>query len=129
MLLDSKLLDEVTEQAKLSPRLRMNYNLHESLDAKAQRLFNAVEPGTKLAIHRHPHTAETYMVVRGHIRIYFYNDNKEIISEFDVNPLEGRYGVQIPKMQWHSMDVLESGTVIFSVKDGPYIPSAPEDLL
>lgn len=129
MIIDNKLLDEVTEKAKQSPRLRMNYNLHESLDAKAQRLFNALEPGTELPIHRHRHTAETYMVVRGHIKVIFYNENKEVTQEFDLDPLKGNYGVQIPQNQWHTLEVLESGTVIFEVKDGPYMPSAPEDIL
>ena len=129
MIIDNKLLDEVTRQAKDSSRLRMNYNLHESLDAKAQRLFNALEPGTVLPIHRHPHTSESYMVIRGHLRVMLYNDNKEIIEEYDLNPSMGRYGVNIPKNKWHCLEVLESGTVIFEVKDGPYMPLSPEDTL
>ena len=60
LVIDKELLDGVTAQAKASPRLRMNYNLHDSLEAKAQRLMNAMEPGTDLPIHRHTHTAETY---------------------------------------------------------------------
>ena len=76
MLIDNNLLDQVTEQAKSSERLRMNYNLHDSLDAKAQRLLNALEPGTILSIHRHRHTAETYIVLRGSIIVIFYDDNK-----------------------------------------------------
>ena len=44
LVIDKELLDGVTAQAKASPRLRMNYNLHETLDAKAQRLLNALEP-------------------------------------------------------------------------------------
>ena len=59
MLLDNQLLDKLTEEAKQSPRLRTHYNLHESLDAKAQRLFVALEPGTPLPIHRHRFTNET----------------------------------------------------------------------
>jgi len=61
MLIDDNLLDKVTEQAKARVRLRMNYNLHDSLDAKAQRLLNALEPGTVLPVHRHRQTAETYI--------------------------------------------------------------------
>ena len=64
-LIDKNIVDTITEQAQESPRLRMNYNLHDNLDAKAQRLFNALEPGTVLPIHRHRHTAETYILVRG----------------------------------------------------------------
>ena len=73
MTIDDRLLDEVTEQAQESPRLRMNYNLHDSLDAKAQRLINVLLPGTILPIHRHRHTAEAYILLRGKINVMFYN--------------------------------------------------------
>ena len=91
MLIDKKLLDEVTEQAKVSERLRMNYNLHDSLDAKAQRLLNALEPGTMLPVHRHRHTAETYIVLRGSIRVLFYDENRNPAGEFQVSPAERVY--------------------------------------
>jgi len=129
MLIDDHLLDEVTERAKGSERLRMNYNLHDSLEAKAQRLLNALEPGTLLPIHRHRHTAETYIVLRGAIKVLFYDDTRMITSEFMVKPHEGSYGVHIPAGQWHTLEVLESGTVIFEVKDGPYAHLKPEDIM
>ena len=81
MIIDNTLLDQVTQQAKMSPRLRMNYNLHDSLDSKAQRLFNALEPGTELPVHRHLHTSETYIVVRGRMNVLFYNDDKQLTEE------------------------------------------------
>ena len=129
MLIEEKLLDSVTSRAKTSDRLRMNYNLHDSLDAKAQRLLNALEPGTELPIHRHQHTAETYIVLRGAIKVLFYNDERMLTNEFMINPLEGRYGIHIPAGQWHTLEVLDSGTVIFEVKDGPYVPLQPEDII
>ena len=129
MLLDNQLLDKLSDEAKQNPRLRTHYNLHESLDAKAQRLFVALEPCTPLPIHRHPATNETQMIIRGHIKVLFYNDQKEVTEEIDLNPSMGRYGVHIPKGQWHTLEVLETGSVILEVKDGPYTPSAPEDIL
>lgn len=129
MLIDNALLDSITLQAKESPRLRMNYNLHESLDSRAQRLFNALEPGTMLPAHRHPNTAETYVLLRGKLKVLFYNDKKEVTDEYSLDPLEGNYGVHIPKGQWHTLEVLESGTVIFEVKDGPYTPITLDNLL
>lgn len=63
MIITNKLLDTISSQAKESPRLRMNHNLHETLDAKVQRLFNAMEPGTVIPIQRHQNTAETLMLV------------------------------------------------------------------
>lgn len=128
-IINDELLDQVTAQAKESPRLRMNHNLHENLEAKAQRLLNALEPGTVLPIHRHQTTAETYFVLRGRLRVQFYNDSKEIVEECELNPQNGNYGVNIPAGQWHTLEVLESGTVIFEVKEGPYIPITPENLL
>lgn len=129
MLINGKLLDEVTEKAKLNNRLRMNHNFHDSLDAKAQRLLNALEPGTILPIHRHQNTAETYIVLRGSIKVLFYNDEKQLTAEFLIDPTLKEYGLHIPAGQWHTLEVLESGTVIFEVKDGPYAPLGKEDIL
>ncbi|MDD4590199.1 MAG: WbuC family cupin fold metalloprotein [Parabacteroides sp.] len=128
MLIDDNLLDKVTEQAKASGHLRMNYNLHDSLEAKAQRLLNALEPGTVLPVHRHRHTAETYIVLRGCIKVLFYNDDRVLTDEFLVHPDNKVYGMHIPAGQWHTLEVLESGTVIFEVKDGPYAPLQPDDI-
>lgn len=128
MIINDELLDKVTAEAKASPRLRMNYNLHENLDAKAQRLINVLLPGTALPIHRHRHTAETYVILRGKMFVVFYNDLGAQIERFLLDPTIGNYGVQIPKGQWHSIEVIEP-SAIFEVKDGPYIPLQPEDIL
>lgn len=128
-LINNELLDDVTGEAKTSSRLRMNYNFHDRLDAKAQRLLNALEPGTVLPIHRHPHTAETYLLLRGRVRVMYYNDQKEETENVLLDPLCGNYGVHIPANQWHTLEVLESGSVIFEVKDGPYMPLGENDIL
>lgn len=127
MIIDDKLLEGILAQAKNSSRLRMNYNLHESLDSKAQRLLNALEPGTVLPIHRHRYTAETYVLLRGRIDVLFCNDSGVETVRYSLDPKSGNYGIQIPKGQWHTLEVREP-SVIFEVKDGPYIPLAPEDM-
>lgn len=129
MIIDKNLLDAVSAQAKRSDRLRMNYNFHDSLDAKAQRLLNALEIGTVLPIHRHQHTAETYLLLRGKLRVIFYNDLGEESSSFHLDPLTGNYGLHIPAGQWHALEVLEKDSVIFEVKDGPYLSLQEEDIM
>lgn len=129
MIIDKNLLDEVSAKAKVNERLRMNFNFHDSLDSKAQRLLNALEIGTVLPIHRHRHTSETYILLRGKIRVMFYNEVGAETESFILNPLDGNYGVHIPVGQWHTLEVLENDSVIFEVKDGPYMPLEPEDLL
>ncbi len=128
MIIDNKLLDEVTQQAEQSPRLRMNHNFHESLDARAQRLVNVLLPGTLLPIHRHRHTAETYVLLRGKMFVIFYDSLGGQTDRFLLDPSTGNYGVHIPKGQWHGIEVLEP-SAIFEVKDGPYTPLQPEDIL
>jgi cupin fold WbuC family metalloprotein len=97
MVIDENLLNKVAEQAKASPRLRMNYNFHESLDAKAQRMLNALEVGTVLPIHRHLHTAETYVLLRGQLDVMFYDETGREIERIYLDPLQGQFGVHIPK--------------------------------
>ena len=127
MIIDSKLLDEVEARAAESPRLRMNFNLHESLDAKAQRLVNVLLPGTPLPVHRHRHTAETYVLLRGRMYVVFYNELGAETQRFLLDPAAGNFGIQIPKGQWHGVEVIEP-SAIFEVKDGPYTPLEPEDI-
>jgi len=106
----------------------MNHNFHDSMEAKSQRLLNALEPGTEIPIHRHRTTAETYILLRGTIRVLFYNIKRELIETIELNPLTGKYGVDIPAGQWHTLEVQEPGTVIFEVKDGPYRALGEEDI-
>lgn len=129
MRIDEELLNRISIEAANSARLRMNYNLHSSLEAKAQRLLNALEIGTVIPIHRHCHTAETYVLLRGKIRVMFYNDLGGEVTSFMLDPLTGSYGIHVPRGQWHTLEVLEQGTVLFEVKDGPYTPLSPEDIL
>ena len=68
-LIDKQLIDEVSRQAKQSDRLRMNHNFHQSLDDKFHRFLNAVEPGTKVEIHRHPTKDESFVLLRGRVRV------------------------------------------------------------
>ena len=127
-IIDKELLDVTTLKAQESPRLRMNYNFHESSDAKSQRLLNALELNTEIPIHRHQNTAETYILLRGSLEVKFYDNLFNLIDLAILNPAEGKYGVNIPAGQWHTLKILEPGTVIFEVKDGPYLPLEPENI-
>lgn len=128
MIIDDKLLDSITAEAEGSPRLRMNRNLHDSLDAKAQRLINVLLPGTVLPIHRHRHTAETYILLRGRMDVVFFNDMGGAVARFSLDPRQGNYGQHIPAGQWHTVEVMEPSAIL-EVKDGPYTPIQPEDTL
>ena len=128
MLIDKYLLDEVASKARASERLRMNYNLHESLEDSVQRMLNALEPGTVLPIHRHQHTAETYALLRGRIDVMFYDERGTEVQRFELDPTRGAYGVHIPAGQWHTLEVHESA-VILEVKEGPYMPLQANDIM
>ena len=128
MILDDTLLDDLEAKAKQSPRLRMNLNLHDSIDSKAQRLLNALMPGTVIPIHRHRHTAETYAILRGRMFVVFYDSMGGAVERILLDSRSGHYGVHIPKGQWHAVEVIEP-SVILEVKDGPYMPLQPEDTL
>ena len=128
-VIDSILLDEVSAQAQKSDRLRMNYNFHGSLEDKCHRFLNAVEPGTMVEIHRHPTKDESFVILRGRVRVNTYNDDGSVLESVVLCPEEGRYGVDIPKGVWHNIESLESGSVIFECKEGPFVPHEVEGIL
>ena len=119
-IIDEQLLNEVGAQAKESPRLRMNYNFHQSLDELCHRFINAVEPGTVVPIHKHPTKDETFVILRGKVRVNTYNDDGSIIESIELSPNDGRYGVNIPKGVWHKLECIEEDSVIFECKEGPF---------
>lgn len=127
-LISDELLDGVTSEAQASPRLRMNYNFHASLDAPIHRLLNALEPGTYLPPHRHTDKEETYVVLRGSLLAFFFDDLGNITDKVTLNPSAGVYGLEIPSGTWHSIISLETGTVIFEIKSGPYVPLPSGDI-
>ncbi|MDR0988445.1 MAG: WbuC family cupin fold metalloprotein [Prevotellaceae bacterium] len=127
-IISEQLLDEITHQAQHNPRLRMNHNLHETVNDPIQRLLNAVEPNTYLPPHRHADKEETYLVLRGSLITFFFDDEGNVTGSICLSPANGRYGLEIPRNTWHSIVVLESGTVIFEVKRGPYHPLPAEDV-
>lgn len=129
MKITQALMDELTAEAKASPRLRMNRDLRNSPEDKSQRMLNAIEPGSPLPIHRHMKSSETVVCLRGHLREIFYNDKGEVTDVIDLAPNSDCVVLNIPIGQWHTVEVLESGTVIMEVKDGAYEPTGPEDIL
>ena len=152
MNFDNKVLDELTQRAMESPRLRMNLDLRNSPEDGSQRMLNALEPGTVLPIHRHRTTSEVVVMLRGRAVQEYYDDEGRVVASFELRSwgdarsksgmTEVESGVtegeamtevvcamSIPAGQWHKLVALESGTVIFEAKDGPYEPISPADIL
>ena len=124
------LMDSLTEQAKASPRLRMNMDLRNSAEDKSQRMLNAIEPGSPMPIHRHQKTSETVVCLRGRLVEEYYDEMERVCTEaIELSPHGPVVALNIPAGQWHTVRSLESGTVILEMKDGPYEPFSEVDIL
>ena len=128
MVFDTEFFDRLSEQAQASPRLRMNYDLRNNSQDQSQRMFNALQPGTVLPIHRHPTTTETVVILRGAFTEVFFDDEGHETARYLLNPQKGLHGLYIPAGQWHTIEVHEP-SVLIEVKDGPYAPIAECDVL
>lgn len=127
MIIDKQILDELSAQAKASPRLRQSLDLRNSASDGSQRMLNALEPGTVMPIHRHLGSSETCVCIRGHFEEYFYDSEGHLTETIDMVP--GGVVLNIEAGQWHSLKCLESGTALLEAKDGGYAPLGPEDIL
>lgn len=130
MKITQAILDQLTEQAKASPRLRMNLDLRNGEYDQSQRMLNAIEPGSPLPIHRHQKTSETVVCLRGRLVEEYYDELERICTErIELSPNGPIVAVNIPAGQWHTVHALESGTVIMEMKNGPYEPLQDCDVL
>ena len=99
------------------------------LHSVLHRLLNALEVGTVVPIHRHPTKDESFVLLKGKIRVNLFNDAGNVTESVVLNPSDGVYGVDIPKNVWHNVECLESGSVIFEVKEGPFVPHDKDGIL
>ncbi|HEX9021001.1 MAG TPA: WbuC family cupin fold metalloprotein [Nitrospirota bacterium] len=122
--IDSALLDVLTRKAKESPRKRMNFNLHQETTDPVQRLCNAIEPETYIRPHRHaePATSEVFLLLRGSAVLLLFDGSGRVTEQAVLSPRGPLFAVEIPAGTWHAMASLESETVFFEVKRGPYVP-------
>ena len=128
MKITQEILDQLTEAAKQTPRLRANLDLRNGPEDQSQRMLNAIEPGSPLPIHRHRKSSETVVCLRGRLVEEFY-DGQTCTETIELTPNGPVFVLNIPAGQWHTVRALESGTVIIEMKDGPYEPIGPEDVL
>ena len=129
MILNKKLMEDLSAQAKEHPRLRQAFDLRTTPNDSSQRILNAVEPGTILPIHRHRGSTETIIVLRGKVVQHYYDDNGNKTASYELAPNSAQVGMSIPVGQWHALESLEEGSVIFESKDGAYQPLSAEDIL
>ena len=127
-IIDEQLINGVVEQAKKSPRLRMNYNFHQSLQDKCHRFLNALEPGTQIPVHHHPTKDETFVILKGKVRVSTYNNDGELLESCVISQESGVYGVDIPKNVWHGLECLEP-SVLLECKEGPFVEHEVDGIL
>ena len=127
-IIDEQLMNGLAKEAKNSPRLRKNYNFHQSLQDKCHRFLNALEPGTFIPVHHHPDKDETFVILRGKVRVTTYNDEGEIVESCIISHESGRYGVDIPKNVWHGLECLEP-SVLLECKAGPFVEHEVDGIL
>ena len=122
----SEIIDNVILQARTSPRLRMNYNFHPELSDPVQRLLNALEPWTYIRPHKHTTKEESFVLLRGTILAVSFNDDGTIRDPAVLNQETGIQGIEFEENCFHMLTALETGSAVFEIKEGPYVPHSEE---
>lgn len=137
-------LGKLFEQATMNPRLRQSFDLRTFSADTSQRMLNALLPGTVVPIHRHEDTTESVICLCGKLDLVIYEevvtyenaaseavpmgiDAQDVtrkveyreVQRINLSPAKAKYGCQIPKGAWHTVEVIEP-SVIFEAKDGAY---------
>lgn len=129
MIIDNKILDELTDKAKDNPRLRHAMDLRNSPEDRSQRMLNALEPGTVMPIHRHHGSSETVAILRGKIRWCFYDEEGKEVENVLLDANGEVRILNVERDRWHSLVCLESGSVLYESKDGPYHPLEVDEIM
>jgi cupin fold WbuC family metalloprotein len=128
-IINQKVLDQLSLEASGSERLRKNLNLHDDYADPCQRLFIAMEPGTYIRPHRHtdPPKPECFMAVRGKLALLVFDDDGEVKQVLPFGDGCDTLAIDLPAGEWHSIIVLDPGSIFFETKPGPYVAMSDKD--
>lgn len=129
MVIDNKILDDLSAQAKKNPRLRLSMDLRNGPEDLSQRMLNALEPGTIMPIHRHHVSSESVVLLRGKIEWVFYDDNGSVTERVTLDANGEPRMINVERYRWHSLVCLESGSVLYESKNGAYAPLAEDEIM
>ena len=123
--IDLNVLNKTSQMARLSSRLRMNYNFHSEAEDPMQRMLNAMEPGTYIRPHKHEHPdkREVFFALKGTLCLVEFEDDGRIRDYTLLAPDSDCVGAEIPARTYHTVISLETGSVAYELKDGPYNPA------
>lgn len=122
-IITNELLSDLSHKAASLPRKRLNFNYHEDLADPINRMLNAFEPGTYIQPHKHenPDKREVFIILKGSLVTVIFDGSGNPLEFILLNHLNGNHGIEIPPGTWHTVFSLESGTVAYELKDGPYL--------
>jgi cupin fold WbuC family metalloprotein len=128
-IIDQNMLDQLTSEAEESPRRRKNFNFHTGDAFCCHRLLNAMEPDSYIRPHRHldPLKDESMVMVRGRMGVLLFDDAGKVVGQAIIAAAGDAVAVDIPHGLYHTVVALESGTVFFESKAGPYCPLTDEE--
>ncbi|WP_439181542.1 WbuC family cupin fold metalloprotein [Carboxylicivirga taeanensis] len=124
MLIDDALLNTLSQNAKNSPRKRVNHNIHTSEDDLLQRMINVLQPGSYVRPHKHeqPAKREAFIILSGSLLVVLFDESGELANSYVLSRDKGNYGIEIPPGTYHTIIALEANTGVYELKDGPYDP-------
>ena len=79
-------------------------------------------------MHHHPDKDETFVILKGKVRVSTYNDQGAVIASCVISPESRTYGVDIPKNVWHGLECLEP-SVLLECKAGPFVEHKVDGIL
>jgi cupin fold WbuC family metalloprotein len=122
-------LNVVSAQAQQSPRLRKNYNFHNSDQDVCHRLLNAMEPESYIQPHRHIdiNKDESLVVLRGKFGVVIFDDMGAIEGKAILDPRGDVILTNITHGVFHTLISLEKDSVFFESKAGPFTPLSSDE--
>jgi cupin fold WbuC family metalloprotein len=118
------LLKSLSAEASTSARKRKNHNFHLTESDPLQRMLNAVEPRSYIRPHKHinPDKREVFIILKGRMAVVEFDDKGVITDNIILDASFGNFAAEIIPSSWHTVISLQSASVYYEIKDGPYDP-------
>jgi cupin fold WbuC family metalloprotein len=121
--IDKAFTDKYVRLANISERKRINFNFHKEASDTLQRMLNVLNENTYVQPHKHenPDKREAFIILTGKVLVVEFDDTGKITEHILLCRDTGNYACEISPRTWHTIICMENNSVLYELKDGPYI--------
>ena len=121
-IISKKDISFLIQQAVKSKENKSRLCLHSNIKSKLHQMIIFHRKNHNVKIHKHLNTDEHYFIIKGKMKVNFYDISGKLIKSLILASNHSNYPfyINVPKNTFHNQEFMYD-TIFFEIKNGPFL--------